>query len=35
VATQLGWHLLDSGAIYRAVGFVASMEAWTCPTPTP
>jgi len=26
VATQLGWHLLDSGAIYRAVGFVASME---------
>ena len=26
VAQRLGWHLLDSGAIYRAVGFVASME---------
>jgi cytidylate kinase len=26
VSQRLGWHLLDSGAIYRAVGFVASME---------
>src|SRR5258706_4243745 len=26
VATRLGWHLLDSGAIYRAVGFAAGME---------
>lgn len=25
VADALGWHLLDSGAIYRAVGFAASM----------
>ena len=25
VATTLGWHLLDSGAIYRAVGYAASM----------
>ena len=25
VATALGWHLLDSGAIYRAVGYAASM----------
>ncbi len=25
VADTLGWHLLDSGAIYRAVGFAASM----------
>ncbi|MDA3913947.1 (d)CMP kinase [Oleiagrimonas sp.] len=25
VAEQLGWHLLDSGALYRAVGFAASM----------
>lgn len=26
VADALGWHLLDSGALYRAVGFAASME---------
>ncbi|MBS0569264.1 MAG: (d)CMP kinase [Proteobacteria bacterium] len=26
VADALGWHLLDSGAIYRAVGFAAGME---------
>ena len=26
VAEALGWHLLDSGAIYRAVGYAASME---------
>ena len=25
VAEQLGWHLLDSGALYRAVGYAASM----------
>ncbi|MEO7433471.1 MAG: (d)CMP kinase [Dokdonella sp.] len=25
VATALGWHLLDSGAIYRSVGYAASM----------
>jgi cytidylate kinase len=25
VADALGWHLLDSGALYRAVGFAASM----------
>ncbi len=25
VADQLGWHLLDSGAIYRAVGYAAGM----------
>lgn len=25
VADALGWHLLDSGAIYRAVGYAASM----------
>lgn len=25
VADALGWHLLDSGAIYRAVGFAAGM----------
>ena len=25
VATALGWHLLDSGAIYRAVGYAAGM----------
>jgi len=25
VAEALGWHLLDSGAIYRAVGFAAGM----------
>ncbi len=25
VADQLGWHLLDSGALYRAVGYAASM----------
>ena len=24
-AEQLGWHLLDSGALYRAVGFAAGM----------
>jgi cytidylate kinase len=24
VADQLGWHILDSGAIYRAVGYAAS-----------
>ena len=23
VADQLGWHLLDSGALYRAVGYAA------------
>ncbi|MDE1884286.1 MAG: (d)CMP kinase [Xanthomonadaceae bacterium] len=26
VAETLGWHLLDSGALYRAVGFAAGME---------
>lgn len=26
VADALGWHLLDSGALYRAVGFAAGME---------
>ena len=26
VAGALGWHLLDSGALYRAVGFAAGME---------
>ncbi|MBX3693183.1 (d)CMP kinase [Dokdonella sp.] len=25
VAEELGWHLLDSGAIYRAVGYAAGM----------
>lgn len=25
VAEQLGWHLLDSGALYRAVGYAAGM----------
>ena len=25
VAEALGWHLLDSGALYRAVGYAASM----------
>lgn len=25
VADQLGWHLLDSGALYRAIGFAAGM----------
>jgi cytidylate kinase len=25
VAEHLGWHLLDSGAIYRAVGYAAGM----------
>jgi cytidylate kinase len=25
VACTLGWHLLDSGALYRAVGYAASM----------
>ena len=26
VADQLGWRLLDSGALYRAVGYAAGME---------
>ena len=26
VAEALGWHMLDSGALYRAVGFAAGME---------
>ena len=26
VADQLGWHLLDSGALYRAVGYAAGEE---------
>ncbi len=26
VADQLGWHLLDSGALYRAVGYAAGAE---------
>lgn len=26
VADRLGWHLLDSGALYRAIGYVASLE---------
>ncbi|WP_329743241.1 (d)CMP kinase [Dyella sp. A6] len=26
VADHLGWHLLDSGALYRAVGYVAGAE---------
>lgn len=25
VADRLGWHLLDSGALYRAIGFAAGM----------
>ncbi|MBB6183331.1 cytidylate kinase [Oleiagrimonas soli] len=25
VAERLGWHMLDSGALYRAVGYAASM----------
>jgi cytidylate kinase len=25
VADALGWHLLDSGALYRAVGYAAGM----------
>lgn len=25
VAAELGWHLLDSGALYRAVGYAASV----------
>ena len=25
-ADALGWHMLDSGALYRSVGFAASME---------
>ncbi len=28
VADALGWHMLDSGALYRAVGFAASMEGF-------
>ncbi len=27
VATRLGWHYLDSGAIYRAVGLAAAWES--------
>lgn len=26
VAAHLGWHLLDSGALYRAVGYAAGVE---------
>jgi len=26
IADALGWHMLDSGALYRAVGFAAGME---------
>ncbi|MCE5232344.1 MAG: (d)CMP kinase [Mizugakiibacter sp.] len=26
VAEHLGWHMLDSGALYRAVGYAAGME---------
>ncbi|MGH8183951.1 MAG: (d)CMP kinase [Rhodanobacteraceae bacterium] len=26
VADRLGWHLLDSGAIYRAVGYAAGLQ---------
>ncbi len=26
VAQRLGWHFLDSGALYRAVGYAASVE---------
>lgn len=26
VADALGWHMLDSGALYRAIGFAAGME---------
>ncbi len=26
VASRLGWHLLDSGALYRAVGYAADMS---------
>ena len=33
VAETLGWHLLDSGALYRAVGYAAGSPSWTCPTP--
>ena len=29
VADALGWHMLDSGALYRAVGFAAGMEGRT------
>ncbi|HET7332318.1 (d)CMP kinase, partial [Dyella sp.] len=27
VADRLGWHMLDSGAIYRAVGYAAGARA--------
>ena len=27
LATDLGWHLLDSGALYRAVGFAGRLAA--------
>lgn len=27
VATALGWHMLDSGALYRAVGYAAGLAA--------
>ena len=42
VAEKLGWRLLDSGALYRAVGYAsdrsspsmpAAWRGWTCPTP--
>jgi cytidylate kinase len=26
VADRLGWHMLDSGAIYRAVGYAAGLK---------
>ncbi|GIR90221.1 MAG: hypothetical protein CM15mP89_2260 [Gammaproteobacteria bacterium] len=27
LATDLGWHLLDSGALYRVVGFAGRLAA--------
>jgi len=29
LARQLGWHFLDSGALYRAVGVAECARAWT------
>ena len=33
VARRLGWHYLDSGALYRAVGVAASWADIDTPTP--
>lgn len=34
VAARLGWHLLDSGALYRLVAVVAAREGWDPEEPT-